>query len=613
MRVLLINPPLAPTAEIAPPVGLCVLAANLIAHGHEVSVLDLDLELHSVTNEARNLVETLVIDRLSGYQPAVVGITSMYNNSLQAAQIAVVVKRHAPECVTVAGGPHFGAQGSESLRHISALDFVIEGEGERALVTLARRLEDGGAISDVPNLCFRRGPNEILRNQPDTQIDLTLTAPVWTNLGNAIDLAKYPRTISAAANRRAVYIEAGRGCPFKCTFCAPAQFWKRDYRVKSVDVIVAEIKYLFDAYQYDSFMLIHDLLTFDKRFVRDLCERLTSENLPIQWMANARVDLELDWLYPVMKRAGCWKLFFGIETASTRLQAIVQKNITSKQAVDTSHALANAGIDATCSFVIGHPEETRFELSQTIRLGGQLRLCGAETVQYHRLRLFPPAPMAAESLPYEFDYETLKLEFPFPGVTEDEISHIKGVPSLYTGYFAPRSHAGKPYQLAQAELFFQQLVTMAPITLGTLGALLEGDLVGVFYESLDSISLLDRYSIDWVGADVIKTWEVLQPYIAFMSARAAGDSAARGALLEGAREYERTRLLAVAKNEWSSPAAVFAGLNCVIVSLPCNLFELVSILKRGEPVHADSLAGGFQVMLVRGHDGIINAFQGEAA
>src|SRR5579864_6213711 len=121
-------------------------------------------------------------------------------------------------------------------------------------------------------------------------------------------------------DRRFMYIEAGRGCPYACTFCATAPFWSRRYRVRSIPHLLEEIAFLHHSYGYDSFCLVHDLLTLDHDFLFDFCDALMAARLPVQWLANSRTDISLRGLLPKMRAAGCWKLFFGIESASPEVQ-----------------------------------------------------------------------------------------------------------------------------------------------------------------------------------------------------------------------------------------------------------------------------------------------------
>ena len=65
-------------------------------------------------------------------------------------------------------------------------------------------------------------------------LDLKTVKPVWVGLEGVLDLRRYAATAPADSPRKAVYVEAGRGCPFDCSFCATAPFWHRRYRVKAI-------------------------------------------------------------------------------------------------------------------------------------------------------------------------------------------------------------------------------------------------------------------------------------------------------------------------------------------------------------------------------------------
>jgi len=124
MRVLLAHPPLTPAGEVSPPLGLCTLASWLRTHGHTVRVVDLDLEVTSCDRPATAYVDVFAT-AMRSFAPQVVGVTSMYSNSLQAEQLLRTAKSVDPLARTVAGGSHFGAMGALSLRRIPQLDYVI--------------------------------------------------------------------------------------------------------------------------------------------------------------------------------------------------------------------------------------------------------------------------------------------------------------------------------------------------------------------------------------------------------------------------------------------------------------------------------------------------------
>src|SRR5262249_21783168 len=159
-----------------------------------------------------------------------------------------------------------------------------------------------------------------------------------------------------------------------------------------------EIRFLYDQFDYNSFVLVHDLLTVNPNFVSEFCDVMLDARLPVEWMANSRTDMRLEGLLPKMKAAGCWKLFHGIESASARIQNNIDKGLDMQHAVRTVATLRDHGISSTCSFVIGFPEESLAEMAASLGLGARLKILGAETVQFHRLRLWPPARLTETRL-----------------------------------------------------------------------------------------------------------------------------------------------------------------------------------------------------------------------
>ncbi len=134
--------------------GLCTLASWLLHKGHEVSVLDLDLAVKGLPT-GQEIYRSLLAGAVKDFAPQVVGVTSMFNNSLQAERLTRTVKACDDSIVTVGGGSHFGALTLQSLRRIPTLDYAIEGEGEEAFASLLDALATGAAVADIPRLCHR--------------------------------------------------------------------------------------------------------------------------------------------------------------------------------------------------------------------------------------------------------------------------------------------------------------------------------------------------------------------------------------------------------------------------------------------------------------------------
>ena len=95
-----------------------------------------------------------------------------------------------------------------------------------------------------------------------------------------------------------------------------------------------------------------------KRYPHDVCQLMIDLDLGLQWSCYARVDDLSDELADLMRRAGCFGVFFGIESGSKQ----ILKNMRKGHNVDDAHegvAIAKRnGLRAHASFIVGYPGET---------------------------------------------------------------------------------------------------------------------------------------------------------------------------------------------------------------------------------------------------------------
>jgi len=539
----------------------------------------------------------LLDNALRDFSPAAAGITSMYNNSLQAERMVQAVKNYDSSIVTIAGGSHFGALGRQALLRIPELDYAIEGEGEQSFSRLLTALETGASVMEIPRLQYRVD-GELRANTANGLMDLGELPPVWSSLGGSIDLMRYAQTVPDNVDRRTVYIEAGRGCPFACTFCATAPFWERRYRVKPVEQIIAEIRFLYEEYGYNGFMLVHDLLTVDKKFINSFSDAMMDSKLPVEWMVNHRTDINLHGLLPKMKSAGCWAMFFGVESASDRLQKEMRKGLKRDDVVSTITSLSDLGITSTCSFVIGFPDETAEELSRTISLGAELKVMGAGMIQYHRLRTWPPAPLSRSQLAAEFDLDSLRIEYPFLNVPTEDIEAIKEDPDFFAGYFAPFSEAGTFAQLADIELFFTQAVAVAPLTIAVLGRVMGGSLIETFFSVVSLRGAITRADIEADTSSLVPIWLLLRPFLEEWITEHPALEEWERELVRGVMVYEDHRLNFLNSNGTAFVDAVSGGDNWQAFISKVDIAAVFEAVHRNEPLTSE-LVKQSAVVLVR--------------
>jgi hypothetical protein len=326
-------------------------------------------------------------------------------------------------------------------------------------------------------------------------------------------------------------------------------------------------------------------------------------------MANHRTDINLRGLLPKMKTAGCWAMFFGIESGSARLQKEMRKGLKRDDVVSTISGLSDLGIASTCSFVIGFPTETAEELSSTVAMAAELKLIGAGLVQFHRLRTWPPAPLSRTQLPSEFDLDSLRIEYPFVDVPQEDVAVIESDPEFFAGYFAPYSKAGTFEQLAQVELFFTQAVAAAPLTVAVAGRLMGKGLVDSFCRMLAVRGGITRKEIEADTSSLLPIWSVVRPYLVDWFAAHSALENWQQELARSVMLYEEQRLKFVNNDGARLDGMAARGENWVAFVSNADITAVFEAMHTGKPLTEDLMRPSAVVLVCHG----VNSYRGYTA
>jgi radical SAM superfamily enzyme YgiQ (UPF0313 family) len=269
-------------------------------------------------------------------------------------RIAEALKRCDPGCTVLLDGPQASVTDEATLQAFPFIDFILRGEADHSLLSFIRELNDGRSFARVPGLTWRSsfGPQ---RNADGPVIDDLDSLPLPAfHLSPDLQDADF------------TFLELGRGCPFACTFCSTNDFFRRKFRVKSPQRMIADMRRMNQTYGFRGFNLVHDMFTVDRRRVATFCEAMIEAGDGFHWSCSARTDCVDEDLLKLMARAGCNGIFFGIETGSKRMQRIIQKDLDPTQNRAMVEAAERLGIVTTVSVIIGFPEETEDDLCQTL-------------------------------------------------------------------------------------------------------------------------------------------------------------------------------------------------------------------------------------------------------
>jgi len=363
-----------PTLE--PPLGLAYPAGVLEREGYEVRILDA-FALGFTNVRRRGDFIRVGLDRgdikreIENYKPDMVGISAAFTSTAPMAhESAKIVKEINFSTPVVFGGAHASANTKKVLVDRN-VDVVVRGEGEVTFLEFVKEFEKGGDIYKVHGTWSRKD-NSIIQNPPRpfiTDLD-TIPFPARHLLPMNIYLRKYLFGTDYSLRQPRTGMITSRGCPFNCIFCSIHTVWgRRDWRARSPTNVVDEIEFLMERYGVREIAFFDDNLTLNKKRMLNICREIVKRNLDIKWCTPNGVAIwTLDKeLLDAMKRSGCWKLTFGIESGSLKTQRYIRKIIDLKKAKDVISYCNRIGLWTHGLFIIGFPYETLDSIRATIK------------------------------------------------------------------------------------------------------------------------------------------------------------------------------------------------------------------------------------------------------
>ena len=314
MKVVLINPPQY-TKYPQPPMGLALLGAILAIEEHQVDVVD--------ANVNKNWLDDII--RLAGGAD-VVGVTAMTPTINGALYIADYLQSSYPSLIVMLGGAHPTLLPEETLKD-SCVDVIVKGEGDNTIVELLRVLQSQKPLSNISGIVYKQ--NDVIFNNSDRKTYVDLDSLPYL----AYHLLPWQKYRPHPPHGRALPFFAmitSRGCPYHCSYCSKAVFGNK-FRAQSPRRVVDEMVYYQFRYGAREVAFYDDVFTLGKERIHWICEEILRRNLKICWTCETRANLVDRELLKQMKKAGCYSISYGIESASQEILDIIDKDITLEQ------------------------------------------------------------------------------------------------------------------------------------------------------------------------------------------------------------------------------------------------------------------------------------------
>ncbi len=215
--------------------------------------------------------------------------------------------------LSVAVGPHGSATPRATLAKLG-VDVVLRGECEEAIVALA----DAGGPAAVDGAVWRDAAGNVHVNGPPTAARFVDSPPLaWPEAWIRRHRHHHHR-FDAAPDMPGAEVEASRGCPYACSFCAKIDFRDR-YRRRRLDLLLHEIDALID--QGVGYLYFIDEIVLPQR---PLLEALHRRD--VRFGIQTRIDLWKPELIDLLGAAGCVSIEAGVESLSEEGRAALDKN-----------------------------------------------------------------------------------------------------------------------------------------------------------------------------------------------------------------------------------------------------------------------------------------------
>jgi anaerobic magnesium-protoporphyrin IX monomethyl ester cyclase len=352
-----------PVEKLFQPLGISYLASQLKELGVKTDIVDCTF---SSFDEA---VETVVT-----MKPAIIGISIMISFSRSAFDLARALRDRLPNTLFVCGGPlptlyphHF----------LNAFDIVFRGEGDLIFPNfcqnyLNKRRDFIEALEPevYPGIYFMRNGSLCNSNPIHHSEDVlrSLPPPYRDGKNNKLyqDFWRKNETIKPAM------IMVTRGCPFTCDFCSKP-VWGNLFRKPSLEMVFREIEEIITL-GFDQLWIADDSFTLDTDFLISFCKEKINRNLNISWTCLSRTKGITEDIVDIMKKAGCVKAYFGLETGSNEVLALMSKDASVEDGIAAVKIFDAAEIKTGGFFIVGYPGETEETIRKTFDLALALPL-----------------------------------------------------------------------------------------------------------------------------------------------------------------------------------------------------------------------------------------------
>lgn len=360
MKIALVHPKYGVNRPPDFPVGLAYIATPLRERGHDIVPflmdIDDDVTIRSISSE----IKRQKID--------IVGVGALVTRYKFIKELTNELKRENPDVPIVIGGKIVDSIPDLLEKNVPA-DILCFGEGEKTIVEIVDAIERGGGFEKIDGISYKRDGKFVRTNERKPIEDLDkIQNPAYDLFSPEKYKNSFPQSLTEKLLPGAKFptpIKSSRGCPFVCTFCRRS-FEPKFVRLRGVDTIIDELRYLKNEYGFDSAIFNDELTLISRKRALELAKAMKQSGLNMKWHCLSRVDFIDRELIRELLDGGCVSIGFGIESGSQLILDEMNKKVNVERAREVLRICKEEGMLVNCTYIIGMPSESKDTVWETI-------------------------------------------------------------------------------------------------------------------------------------------------------------------------------------------------------------------------------------------------------
>jgi len=278
--------------------------------------------------------------------------------------LARYLKSINPDAVIVFGGPFITIKPPRTFVEYGQADYWVKGSGEVPLLMLHRMVSSNRRVpvEEIPGLITFDG--ERLQQSGVSGLPAEQErSPDFHGL--ALEAYRYDHPVTGNETLFLPY-RVSKGCPSMCSFCTGRLVDRYDH--KSVEKIVTEVMTLAEKYGTRTFQFADASINGNPGMLSDVCDRLAREFPEIKWYSYAKVNGFSRELLSKVKHAGCFALFWGVESAYQPTIRLLGKRFDVEKLYELIDYSVKLGIKSYIHLIYNTPRESEHDVKALMGL-----------------------------------------------------------------------------------------------------------------------------------------------------------------------------------------------------------------------------------------------------